>query len=579
MRTMQQALLVLLAFFCSTTLLAQTNINTVINGIDKSMEDNVRLFLGIEQQKGHPLLSEARLRRLHKKAKQEITSALQPYGYYRPVIDAKLTQLEAENWLATYTIDPGPPLPIAAFSFSISEEMAGDEKFQKLIGKHSLKEGQTFSHIQYEEFKSSLAKLAAERGYFNTRFSEHRVEINLDTYQARIWLNYEGGARYRFGEVKLDQEVLDAELLQRYIPFEKGTPYSLDQLIDLQHALNDSYYFQTVEVSPGEPLDDSNEIPITVKLTPRKRHRFSFGLGYGTDTGARAKFDWEMPRLNKSGHRFDTETSVSQIGYSLIANYRVPVFNPRTDQLVYSAGIENEKVEDTESTIRTIGVSLKHNRNAWRESISLNYQREDFIVANDSGVSVLLIPGINWSRTWGKNFIYAVDGLRFDLDLRGASEELISDNNFSQLQGSIKFISSISKNNRFITRGTVGSTWTDKFHELPTSVRFFAGGSQSVRGYSYHSLGPADADGEVVGARHLLEGSIEFEHSFSNKWGMAIFYDAGNAIDDLNDDLAKGAGLGFRWRSPVGPIRLDFASALSEDGNPWRIHVTIGPDL
>ena len=579
MYKMQRMLLAFSAFLFSTALFAQASVTISIDGIDKLMEDNVRLFLSIEQQKNHPLLDEGRLQRLHKKAPQEIARALKPFGYYRPVIDKKLTLSSPDNWLATYTIDPGPALPIATFDFTISKEMREDEKFQALLEKHSLKKGDVFSHVKYEELKSNLAKLAAERGYFNARFIEHSVEINLDTYEAYITLHYEGSGRYYFGEVTLDQDILDDELLQRYIPFEKGTPYSLDLLIELQHALNDSYYFQSVEVSPGKPLHDSNEIPITVKLTPRKRHRFSFGLGYGTDTGARAKFGWEMPRFNKSGHRFDTDVNISQIGYSVIANYRVPVFNPRTDQLIYTTGIVHETIDDRESTLRSIGVSLKHSRDEWRESISLNYQQEDFVVADDSGVSILLIPGINWSRTWGNNFIYAIDGLRFDIDLRGATEEILSDTSFSQLTGNIKFITSLNKKNRFITRGTLGSTWTDEFHELPTSVRFFAGGAQSVRGYSYRSLGPVDADGDVVGGKYLLVGSIEFEHSFKNKWGMAVFYDAGNAIDDLNDDLEKGAGFGFRYQSPVGPIRLDFASALSREGNPWRIHVNIGPDL
>jgi translocation and assembly module TamA len=580
---MQRMLLAILTSFFTTTLFAQISVNIEISGIEKSMEDNVRLFLSIEQQKKYQLLNEGLLRRLHKKAPQEIAKALQPFGYYRPVIESQIkknpTEQDPNQWLASYTIDPGPPLLVAEFNFILSNDISNDPEFKKLVKNVPFHEGSTFSHIEYDEFKTSLARAASELGYFNARFSEHRVEINLDTYQVSIYLNYEGGARYFFGKVTLNQDILHADLLQRYIPFEKGEAYSLNQLIELQQALNDSYYFQTVEVSPGEPLHDSNEIPITVKLTPRKRHRFSFGLGYGTDTGARAKFGWEMPRFNKNGHRIETDANVSQIGYSVVTNYRVPIYNPRTDQLIYTAGIINETVEDTESTLRTIGVTLKHSRDEWRESISLNYQQEDFVVADDSGVSILLIPGINWSRTWGNNFIDALDGLRFDIDLRGASEEIVSDTSFSQLSSKLKFITSISKRNRIITRGTLGGTWTDAFQELPTSVRFFAGGAQSVRGYSYRSLGPVDEDGKVVGGKYLLVGSIEFEHNFTNKWGMAIFYDVGNAINNLNDELAIGAGFGFRWKSPVGPIRLDLASALSLDGNPWRIHVTIGPDL
>lgn len=580
---MQQALLSLLLIFFSAPLLARLNVTIEIDGIDSAMEDNVRLYLSIEQQKNHPSMTEGRLRRLHKKSTQEISKALQPFGYYHPQIESKISHILGDDttvrWRVSYNIDPGPPVLVDQFNFTLSDEMREDKNFQALIDELPIKQGSVFSHIEYERFKTSLAKTASEWGYFNARFVEHRVEIDLDTNKVAIFLHYEGSTRYVFGDVKLEQDVLRPALLQRYIPFEKGDPYSFHQLIDFQQALNDSYYFQTVEVSPGKPLHDSREIPVTVQLTPRKRHRFNFGLGYGTDTGARAKFGWEIPRVNKRGHRFDSEINVSHIGHSLIANYRVPVFNPRTDQLIYSAGVINETIDTRESTLRTLGITLKHTRNEWLEAISLNFQRENFVVAGDSGISTLLIPRINWSRTWGNDFIYAVDGLRFDLDLRGASEALVSDTDFAQLLGSIKFISSLDSKNRFITRGTLGSTWTNEFNKLPTSVRFFAGGAQSVRGYSYESLGPVDANGEVIGGKYLLEGSIEFEHSFKELWSVAVFYDAGNAVDNLNDDMAKGAGFGFRWKSPVGPVRIDFANALSVDSKPWRVHITVGPDL
>jgi translocation and assembly module TamA len=83
----------------------------------------------------------------------------------------------------------------------------------------------------------------------------------------------------------------------------------------------------------------------------------------------------------------------------------------------------------------------------------------------------------------------------------------------------------------------------------------------------------------VVGGKNLMVGSIELEHNLGGKWGIALFYDAGNAIDSFNDRLERGAGFGFRWKSPVGPVRIDLASALSRDGRPWRLHINIGPDL
>ncbi len=579
MLRMRHLLLILLVCICSTPVYAEITVAVVIEGLERKLEDNVRLFLSIEQQKDHALLSEGRLQRLHKKATQEIENALQPFGYYRPLIVAELSHPEQDFWQAKYVVDPGPALKIAAINFTISLQMQEDGAFSRLLREIPLRVGEVFNHIDYENFKSSLAKLASERGYFDARFSEHRVEIDLQSYSASIHLNFEGGPRYSFGEVELEQDVLNENFLRRFIPFEKGTPYTVNQLIELQHALNDSDYFRNAEVALGEITPGSLEVPVKVTLTPRRRNHYSFGLGYGTDTGARTKIGWEIPRVNPKGHRFDSEAKLSEIGHSLGLRYRVPVLNPRTDQLIYSAGLVNEETDTSESTIRTIGVSLKRSRGEWRESVSINYQDEDFIVGADRGNSVLLMPGINWTRTWGSDFIYAVDGLRFDIGFRGATTDLVSDTNFFQADGGIKAITSLGSRDRVIARGSLGAIETEQFENLPTSIRFFAGGAQSVRGYAYNSLGQLDSSGEVVGGRYLMVGSLEYEHSLDDTWGLALFYDAGNAIDDLADKLKVGAGFGLRWKSPIGPVRIDLASALSNRGQPWSLHINIGPDL
>jgi len=290
---------------------------------------------------------------------------------------------------------------------------------------------------------------------------------------------------------------------------------------------------------------------------------------------------WRTVRksVNEKGHRIDSHIEVSEIGYDLRANYRVPVLNPRTDQLVYSTSKEKEETDTNDSILTSVSVSLNHNRAKWREVLTLAYELEDFEVGDDSGDSVLLIPGVSWTRTWGSLFVNVVDGVRLDIGVRGASENFVSDTDFLQMRGGIKFITSIDPHNRFLIRGGFGTTETQDFEQLPSSIRFFAGGTQSVRGYGYEELGPTNDDGDVVGGQHLLTGSIEFEHYFDDSWGAAVFLDAGNAIDDLDDDLEQGAGFGLRWKSPVGPVRIDLANAISTDDKDWRLHVSIGPDL
>jgi translocation and assembly module TamA len=133
---------------------------------------------------------------------------------------------------------------------------------------------------------------------------------------------------------------------------------------------------------------------------------------------------------------------------------------------------------------------------------------------------------------------------------------------------------------RLILRGEAGATAGAGVEELPSSLRFFAGGDTSVRGFGFQQLGPVDDDGNLIGGRYLLVGSVEYDHPIGGgKWGVAIFIDLGNAFNDFNDyELKGGGGVGLRWRSPVGPLRLDLAHAPDSNDN-FRIHFTMGPDL
>jgi len=253
-------LLAILAALISGKLWAQPIVNVEIEGIDAAMETNVRLFLSIEQQRNHALMSEGRMNRLHQKANQEIANALQPYGFYRPEIVAELTEVEAGKWRASYVIDPGPGLPIAEFLLVINGELKDDPVLITMVERFALQPGNIFVHSEYDNFKSRLSGLTSERGYVEAEFTRARVEIDLDAYVARVYLDIESGPRYSFGEVSLEQDVLEPELLNRYILFKKGDPYLLDQVIRLQQALNDSNYFSVVKVSPGTALADSKEI-------------------------------------------------------------------------------------------------------------------------------------------------------------------------------------------------------------------------------------------------------------------------------------------------------------------------------
>ena len=116
-------------------------------------------------------------------------------------------------------------------------------------------------------------------------------------------------------------------------------------------------------------------------------------------------------------------------------------------------------------------------------------------------------------------------------------------------------------------RGQAGATWqNDPLRDIPPSLRFFAGGDQSVRGYGYQRLGPEDASGDVVGGKNLLVGSVELERALGKDWGVVLFYDAGNAFDSFSDyRIYEGAGLGVRRYTPIGPVKVDLARQIGVD--------------
>ena len=550
-----------------------------VTGVDGEVRENVLRALTLQRDSAEPL-SERRIRALHAQAPDEIRQALEPFGFYRATIDADLAR-DGDTWRANYVVAPGPPLTVARVDVQITGEGSTDRAFRRLVKTFPLAPGDALHQPRYENAKEAFQKTAAERGYFDMRFTARELRVDLDAYRADVVLRMDTGARYRFGDVSFEQdrEVLAPEVLARYTQIKPGEPYSNTALIDLQRALLDSDFYGEAEVTADPKQAEDHEIPVAVRLTARKPSRYTFGLGYGTDTGLRGQLGWERRYLNPAGHSIRAETRLSEIEKSLSASYIVPIRDPRTDQMAFSATYSEGDTLTYFTELRRLAASRAVARDAWREILSLNLQVEDFVIGDESGSSTLLMPDAQWSRNWTRNRIYTRDGTRLVLGLRGAADSLGSDTDFVQARTTAKWIESIGRHGRAIVRADIGATRVDDFTKLPPSIRFFAGGDRSVRGYDFETLGPTDASGNVIGGRHLVAASLEYEHVVYGNWSAAVFYDVGNALDKFGDPLKEGAGFGIRWKSPIGQVRVDVATALSDPDRPWRLHLNVGPDL
>lgn len=508
------------------------------------------------------------IRRWYQQSLSEIRHTLAAYSYFKPSIHASLKQ-KGTQWYANYQISLGRPLKITRLEVSVQDSRKSDAQIEKLIADFSLHQGDTFSSERYEQAKQLLLATAIAQGYLSAYFSKHTILINRKSYTAHITLTLNRGPRYYFGPITFQQSILKDSLLRRYIPFKIGDPYSSTRLLNLQENLNKSGYFN--DVSINDIKTKKLALPITFKLTPRPPQQYTAGIGYSTDLGIRGTLGWESRYLNKSGHRLNIISQLSKIQNSLQMAYRVPGKNPNTDNYTINYAIVRKKLTQVVSTTQQLGIANLAQWKGWQRSLFLNYQIERFNYLNSKTTKAyLLTPGINFSRSKFDHARFARHGYRFNLRLQGADQHLLSNTSFLQTQLQGKYLLSWNKNSRLLLRGDMGYTLTSHLSDFPPSLLFYAGGSQSLRGYAYQALGPG---------RYLMLGSIEYQHRLINDFYGAIFFDAGNAVNNFPIKLQKGAGLGLVWLSPLGPMEITAGKALNLPGRPVRLQFTMGFDL
>ncbi len=520
-----------------------------------------------------------RVQERYTRAPDEIRNGIEAFGYYHGAITSSLEFAEV-CWSARFDVDPGEPVLVRNLDISITGEADQDPAFETILDRVGLTPGEPLSHSAYEQTKRALLDLARARGYVDARHVISRLDVYPSELAADITLHFDSGPRYRFGEIDLQQRVLDEQFLARYVDFSHGDLYDAEKVADLYSALTGSGYFERVDVRPLAADPANHEIPILVDLQPGTRRLLTYGVGFSTDTGPRFRMGRINTRRNGRGHQSSINLKLSPVVSELTFTYRLPYGDPRSEWLSFQTGIKHEDTETSSSDSLEFGVRrLVPLQGSWRHSQFVDFLLEDFTIGDEEGRSRLLMPGVDWTKLVADDTLRPSAGHRVSFELRGAGDSLGSDTSFVQAAVSAKWIWSLPNSARVLISGELGTTWVDNFNELPPSVRFFAGGDTSVRGYEYESLGPLNADGEVVGGSNLAVASMEYEHPVVPGWSVAVFVDSGNAFNGSDIDAKTGAGVGFRWQSPLGPIRVDVAKPLDGDDRGARLHISFGPDL
>lgn len=548
-----------------------------ISGLNAEQSKNVRAFLGLSTLACGT--EQWRLNSALDKAPEEIAQGLQALGYYNPSIKGGQLRQQAGCWAVSYQVNAGNPVKLSAVNVRIQGHAQQDPNFRKLLSELPVKPGDALNHGAYEDLKNRLLSLSSERGYFDARLSDHRLLIKPSTRQAWIHLTLDSGPRYRFGQVSYQQQGLSEDLLRRYEDFATDEPFSTRKLNEFQQALMGSNYFETVAVQPKQNRQ-TKTVDLSVELTGRKRTAYGIGLGFSTDEGPRASFDFERRYLNARGHRFRAQGEITGIGGKLITSYAIPLDDPTKEALTFSGQFEKEETDSSDRYTFTAGGKMTTALpNDWLQTLSLDLMHEEYEIAGLKEDATPLVPSISWEQTRRKGRNLIRSGHQLKLKLSAAPLDFSNGSVFAQARGSAYFIASPWQNGRLLARGDLGATWAEDSNRLSVSHRFFAGGDRSIRGYDLDSLGPKNARGQVVGGTYLAVASLEVEQRFRPDWALAAFVDAGNAYDKDLEDLYTGAGLGLRWFSPIGPIKLDLAHPVDDPNRNYRVHLSIGPEF
>ncbi len=614
---------------------AHGDVDYVVIGLDNALSANVISHVDTVQFGPRVRLRPRDHEKVIDKAIADARAALRPYGYYSPNISARIIEKDEQAAVVELTIDAGPPVTIASVDVSITGRGAEDRSINAWLRALPLGEGAVLDQSVWETEKQNAIETAKSRGYLAAAFTEHKIELDLEKNTASLGLLLDTGPRYVMGDVSYSGHALNPGILE-YIPrFEKGDPYTARLVSRLRTDLWKTGYFDDVTVLElNRPELEPPAVDFDVRVATKTKNHYSGALGWGDDTGIRLQANYSRHPMSARGDRLDVGIGYQELDdqFTLRSRYRAPRVGRAREwwDAEFTLRMENQDLEvkrdeEDEDFIRLANgdlderhlrfgrLELKNLKGGEAQRFTTPFvqflnsdQRFDLVdTTPDDPTTRVSNPALeDRLRTIENAFSIGIDYEVVDVQGRAfetfgrrdrawlfhSDKAFGSTVEFTQLYLATRRSYVLGDRLKFHVRGEVGYTdaTVDEFEldiggqplnlsftTLPNFYRFKAGGSMSVRGYGFERLSNND-----IGSNHIITASAEAEYRFLNAWSAAAFADIGNAFNEWTDpDLKRGIGIGIRWYSFAGEIRVDVARAIDFEGRPLRYHLTIGTPL
>ncbi len=488
-------------------------------------------------------------------------------------------EVTEEEGRARVVLTPGERTTVASVTIEFRGDLAGEGGFHEsrraaLRDGWHLKEGAVFRQEAWDEAKARLVEALTADDYAAGVLVSSEARIDAATARATLTLVLDSGPAFTLGEVQVTGlSRYRPELVSRMLDIDPGEPYRSERLLDLQRALQSTPWFANAAVEIERDAASPSRVPVRVAIIERPAADVGVSAGYGTDVGARGELSLRYRNVFDRGYDMFSAVQADrtrQIGYADFylppgtIDLPMPALLPATLAIKDSVGVLAENTSNQGLDTRRIAVAgyrqLFYEKVELRLGLSAQTEQKRPGGAQET-ISRALAPVGEFTLRLVDDVLNPRRGGVLSLKLAGGAKGFGSDQNFLRTYAQYQHWFELSPADQLILRGEAGFTKAPSRDGIPEDFLYRAGGSRSVRGYEYQSLGVKEGDA-IVGGRYLATATAEYVRWFSPAWGGAVFMDVGDAADAYDDLRAnKGYGVGARWKTPAGPLAIDVAYA------------------
>lgn len=511
-------------------------------------------------------------------ASQQVRDLAATDGYFSPVVRTDVRAGAKGKKDVTVHVDPGPRTIVSSVELTFSGPVEQEEPKRENAARFafSLHTGDPFTQSAWSDAKDAALKALQSRRYLGAKIAQSQARIDPHTRQAALSVAFDSGPTFTLGP-------LDVSGVRRYPgrivtnvnPLGVGEVYDAGRIAELQRQLQNTPYYASVAIDvdsdPGKPTDT----PVHVKVSEYPYNSVRGGVGYATDTGAHIQGSYTYLDTFGAAWPLSVQGRLDQIQQYGQVQLAMPP-GPRGWVNAALASYTNTQVSGTRIYSARAGLQRTRTAQFIDYAYSIQYYA-DRLDQNAAGptTSHALVPQWSWTRRSVDDPLFPRKGNVLHVEAGFAVKGIATDQTFTRAYARGEQYVPLFKRDLFLLRAELGGVFTSGGSAgIPASLLFRAGGSNSVRGYGFQSIGNNVA-GSVLPTKYLLTATAEYQHWFTHDWGAAAFFDIGAATDTWGERVFyPGAGVGVRWRSPVGPINVDLAYGIRNGS--VRPYLTLG---